>query len=679
MRRPILIRLRPTLLTTIVSLVLLTALTIAGAAGLLILSVTRTMIDQARVDAVTAASERTRELFGTAPRIVVELAAAAHRGALRVDDRDHLAGLLAEVLRVTPRLNFVGYGNVDGDWYVGAERKHDGAIVEYAADPGIANAVPFESAVSADGARAAVKPAGMEPYLPHTRPWFKLGLAGPGPVWTPFYKFTTGVTGISTMARFSAAGSDKPTGVFHADLQLLGISEFLSSLRVGKRGAVFLIDDDGNLLVAPAGRDTGKAAKAIERAREKGETATLDTPARVLVGNRAYEVILAPVPTEGNIALSIAVVVDIRDVTDGAYLHMALASLIGLVTVVMAVLCARSLSSRIARPIGQIAGDLAKVGAFDISRDPAPHSFVREVSELGASVDRMKASLRSFGHYVPTDLVRRLLARGEEAELGGEIRRLTIYFSDIANFTTISEGIDPDRLVDAVGGYLELMTGTITRHGGTVDKFIGDGIMAFFNAPEDLPDHPRQACLAALEGQRLLAERTAAQTPGQPVFRTRIGLGLGDVLVGNIGTPERFAYTLLGDVVNLASRLEGLNKLYGTAIMATDAVMEEAGRGFEWRRLDRVAVKGRSQGTLICELMGSRGEVDAALLDARGVYEQGLDAYFGGDFEAAADLFHEASRLRPADLGATTMYERSLMLAEERPLNWTGIHVMEVK
>jgi adenylate cyclase len=679
MRGPVLIRLRPTLLTTIVSLVLLTALTIGGAAGLLILSVTRTMINQARVDAVSAARERTEELFGDAPRIVSELAAAAHRGALRVDDRDHLAGLLAEVLRVTPRLAFVGYGNVDGNWYVGAERDDDGTIFEYTADPRVDNAIPFESAVSADGARAPAKPAAAEPYLPDTRPWFKIGVAGPGPVWSPFYKFTSGVAGISTMARFSAAGSDKPTGVFHADLQLTGIAEFLSSLRVGERGAVFLIDSDGNRVVEPAGRDTGKAAKAIERARAKGGAATLDAPARVRVGNRAYEVILAPVPTVGNIALSIAVVVDIRDVTDGAYLHMAMASVIGLVTVVIAMLCARSLSSRIARPIGAIAADLAKVGAFDISRDSAPHSFVREVSELGASVDRMKASLRSFAHYVPTDLVRRLLARGEEAELGGDIRRLTIYFSDIANFTTISEGIDPDRLVDAVGAYLELMTGTITRHGGTVDKFIGDGIMAFFNAPEALPDHPRQACLAALEGQRLLAERAASLPPGQPVFHTRIGLGLGDVLVGNIGTPERFAYTLLGDEVNLASRLEGLNKLYGTAIIASGAVADEAGDGFEWRRLDRVAVKGRHQGTLICELLGAKGEVSAALLAARDVYERGLDAYLAAEFGRAGTLFDEAARLRPGDLAATMMRERALELGDDPPLAWDGVHVMQEK
>ena len=389
--------------------------------------------------------------------------------------------------------------------------------------------------------------------------------------------------------------------------------------------------------------------------------------------------VFEPVPTEGDIGLQIAVVVDLRDISGGAYIHAAIAGGIALVVLLLAALSGRALSSRIASPVAAIARDLGRVGAFSISREPSPRSFVREVSELGASVDRMKASLRSFAHYVPTDLVRTLLARGQEAELGGEIRRLTIHFSDIADFTTISEGMEPDRLVEAVGRYLELMTGTITRHGGTVDKFIGDGIMAFFNAPEELPGHPRKACLAALEAQRLLAEMAAATSAGQPIFHTRIGLGLGEVLVGNIGTPERFAYTLLGDEVNLASRLEGLNKIYGTAIIASAAVMDEAGEGFEWRRLDRVAVKGRTQGTLVCELLGLKGEVAAAILVARDAYERGLDTYFAGQFDAAGALFDEAAGLRPDDRGAAMMRARAHELAADPPLTWSGVHVMDEK
>ena len=679
MRPRFLVRLRPTLLTTITGLVLLTALTIGGAAAILTLSITRTLIDQARTDAVTAAREETRQLLDEPPRIARQLATAAHRGALLLNDRQKLAVILAETLRNWPRLAIIGYGNIDGDWYVGAERQEGGAIVEYAADPTVNGGVPMAAAAAPDGTLSPAKSSDMGPYSVVERPWFKEGVARPGPMWSRFYRFTTGVVGITSMNRVMPPEGTVPVGVFHVDLRITGIAEFLSTLRVGQRGAVFLVDRNGDRLVTPTGPYVDRAAEALDGAVAQRGNATLAAPAKILLGGRLYEVVFEPVPSEGDMGLTVGVVVDVRDVTGGAYLHAAFAAGLGLAVLLLAVLSGRTLSSRIARPVGAIARDLAQVGRFNISRDPAPQSFIREVSELGSSVDSMKASLRSFAHYVPTNLVRRLLADGREAELGGEVRRLTIHFSDVANFTAISEGVDPDRLVEAMGRYFELMTGTIARHGGTVDKFMGDGMMAFFNAPEELPDHPQKACLAALEAQCLLAQMTGEATPGEPVFHARIGLGTGEVLVGNIGTPERFAYTLLGDEVNLASRLEGLNKLYGTRIIGSAALRDDAGDGFEWRSLDKVAVKGRTQGTLVCELLGLKGEVPAEILAARDLYEQALEAYFAAQFERAGELFEEAERLRPGDLAAAIMLARTHELADDPPLRWSSIYVMDEK
>jgi adenylate cyclase len=672
-------RLRPTLLTAIIGLVLLTALAIAAAAAILTRNSTRALVNQVRSAAVAAASEKLGDLFEAAPRITDELARAAERGALPLADRHQLVAALAERLRVQPPLAWIGYGDLNG-LYIGAARwVPGGEIVEYIADADIDGGMPQQTAVAADGARTTPVYVETKPYLVVERPWFQAGLKQREPVWSDFYQMTSGGLGVTCTTRFTAPGATAPTGLFHVDLRIESITAFLTSLQIGDHGAVFLYDDKGARIASPTGEHVAAAARAADAATKNRSPTQDDQPFDVAVDGGLYEVVLEPVSITGDIRLQVAVVVNKADITDRIY-HQALvaggvAGLAGLLAIVLAVL----LSSRISRPITAIATDLGKVGAFSISHDPSPQSFVREVSELGASVDRMKASLRSFAHYVPTDLVRTLLAVGQEAHLGGEIRRLTIHFSDVADFTSISEGMEPTRLVEATGRYFELMTGVLTRHGGTIDKFMGDGIMAFFNAPVALPDHPRQACLAALEAQRLLAEMARDTPPGEPIFRARIGLGLGDVLVGNIGTPDRFAYTLLGDEVNLSSRLEGLNKIYGTRIMATDAVMDEAGNGFEWRRLDRVAVKGRHQGTLVCELIGLRGEVAANILEARDVYERALDAYFAGEFKRAAELFDTAARLRLDDVGAPTMRERARDLAVQPPAEWNGIHVMHEK
>lgn len=637
------------------------------------------MIDMAKASALTLATEEVQNLFGVAPAIVADLASAAQRGLLSFDDPHRLAGQLAERLRVQPQLSWIGYGDAVSGRYVGATRWEDGEIVEYIADPAVNGAMPEQHAVAEDGTESPPKFAETEPYLVVNRPWFKEGLTHPGIYWTPFQKMVTGGYGITCTTLFTAPGSSTPTGVFHTELRLERVAAFLSDIRVGDHGAVFLVDRQGQRIVSPDGQHIGAAALALDSAASGHATPSFNSPLGITTPKGTYEIVFSPIVMRGDIGLLLAVVVDQADVTADTYREGLLAVAVGIASTLLAVLLGAILSARISRPVTLITSDLAEVGAFNISRDPSPASFVREINELGLSVDRMKASLRSFSRYVPTDVVRTLLARGAEAELGRELRCLSMHFSDVENFTTISEGMQPTELVKAMGRYFELMTGTITRHGGTVDKFMGDGIMAFFNAPEELPDHEHQACLAALEAQQLLAEMAKNTAPGQPIFRARIGLGVGEVLVGNIGTPERFAYTILGDKANLASRLEGLNKLYGTWIMASQALMERAGDGFEWRLLDRVAVKGRHQGTLVCELISLKGAASDPILDARAVYESALDAYFAGDFEQAGALFAGASSLRPDDLAATSMRARCQALAAHPPAEWDGIYIMHEK
>jgi adenylate cyclase len=677
-------RLRPTLVTTIVGLVLLTVAAIGGSAAYLTLRNTRELIDQSRTSAVAAASGEVRRLFELGPRIMTELVADAQRGVLPLDDPHKLAARLIERLRLEPQLAWISYASRDTGVYIGATRWNYGSseIVEYIADPNVEAGMPQQTAVAADGTRTKPDYAEKKPYLVLTREWFKKAIDGPELVtWLPPYQFITGGLGVTAVMLLKPTGSDRAIGLFHVDLRLEAIAGFLSTLKVGSNGAVFLAYSDGRRIVSPGGPHVAAAEAALDAAAaaRRGQPQG-STPLRVAAAGQSYEVVFAPVDVTGNIGLAVAVVVNLADITAGVYHAALIAALVGLAATLAAILLGIVLSSRIARPVVAIARDLADIGAFRLSTTPAPQSFVREIGELGRSVDAMKASLRSFGRYVPTDLVRAMLAAGREAELGGEIRRLTIHFSDVADFTAISERMETTQLVAAMGRYFAIMTEALSHHGGTVDKFMGDGILAFFNAPLELADHPRRACLAALEAQAALAVMARdAAGKGQPVFRARIGLGLGDVLVGNIGTPERFAYTVIGDEVNLASRLEGLNKVYGTAIMASDALVAATGDAFEWRRLDRVAVKGRTQGTLVCELLGERGSVAPDVLAVRDAYERALERYFAADFSSAAVLFADAMTQRPNDLAAQTMHARVLELVANPPGQWDGVHVMHEK
>ena len=202
---------------------------------------------------------------------------------------------------------------------------------------------------------------------------------------------------------------------------------------------------------------------------------------------------------------------------------------------------------------------------------------------------------QSFALYLAPAVIDKMMASNKPPALGGEMRNVTVYFSDIADFSSIAGEDLARRAGAAMNEYLSAMTDIIEAHGGFVDKYIGDAIVAVFGAPLDDPDHAAQrgARRAALRGAARRARPVARRVPGR-ALRQRIGLNSGEALVGNIGSRRRFNYTVMGDTVNLASRLEGANKFFGTAILASEMTMAAAGDAFAWRELDAIRVKGRA-------------------------------------------------------------------------------------
>jgi class 3 adenylate cyclase/ABC-type nitrate/sulfonate/bicarbonate transport system substrate-binding protein len=228
-------------------------------------------------------------------------------------------------------------------------------------------------------------------------------------------------------------------------------------------------------------------------------------------------------------------------------------------------------SSRLSRPVEHVAEQLQAIESLQFDAPASRPSNIREIARLESAASLLRNSLKSFSSFVPLDIVRQLIKSGIPLTLGVEPRFLTVFFSDLENFSTHSETLAPDDLLVQISTYLEQVSAAISEEGGTVDKFIGDGVMAFWNAPVQRADHVLRACAGALRAaRRMESVNDRWEAEGRPRIRIRIGLNCATVLVGNVGSSARLSYTALGDGVNVAARLEGINKQFGTSICISD-------------------------------------------------------------------------------------------------------------
>ncbi len=290
--------------------------------------------------------------------------------------------------------------------------------------------------------------------------------------------------------------------------------------------------------------------------------------------------------------------------------------------------------------------------------------------------DRQKIKLRRlFSMYLAPAVVEEMLTQEKLPELGGETREITVWFSDLADFTSISESLPPAELVPLINTYFSAITELIEQHGGFVDKFIGDAVVAVFGAPKDDPDHAEKAVRAALAAVALLDSMNEQGAFGRFRFNTRIGLNSGEALIGNIGSRRRFNYTVMGDTVNLASRLEGVNKVFGTRLLISGTTASQLGQSVVVREVGRVRVKGRTAPIRIFEPLGTErpSEHEIERLDA---FDEALQLFYAGKFTEAAECFAACitdDSARQIDEAARLYAERSRALAEHPPAEWEGV------
>jgi adenylate cyclase len=287
-----------------------------------------------------------------------------------------------------------------------------------------------------------------------------------------------------------------------------------------------------------------------------------------------------------------------------------------------------------------------------------------------------------FSQYLNPHVVNELIAHPEKLKLGGERKELSVLFSDIAGFTTFSEKLPPEELVLVLNEYLSAMTEIVFKNDGTLDKYEGDAVMAFWGAPVELDNNALHACNAALEMQEKLVEiREKWRAEGKPNVQVRIGLNTGEMVVGNMGGIGKFDYTVIGDSVNLGSRLEGANKQYGTYIMASERTQELVKDYFVFRELDLLVVKGKTMPIKVFELLGRKDDsVPAIKISAVEQYLGGLELYRRKQFAEAIKKFNEALAIDPADSPSTLYIERSkVYLDTPPPDDWNGVFVLKTK
>jgi adenylate cyclase len=456
-------------------------------------------------------------------------------------------------------------------------------------------------------------------YNPTIRPWYQAALKQKKSIiYGPILDAITGH--IELTFSTPVIVNDRVTAVASIDMSLDSIQDFLNSNRISKNAISLILDSQNRVVVSsePQKQGSGQAqgiGQVSDLASDLPKRALLSLPSSQYLGAFRFKnddgsinymasmsKINLKAPVDWRV-LSIAPAQDfLTDISD----NNRFIAVIGVLALLAQLLVIYFMSVRIARPLEQLALQVDNIEQLKVSEGVAlPHSFFYEIDRLTKSIDKMRKAIAAFAVFVPVDLVRGLLKSEQKLELGGHSRFLTIMFCDLEGFSTLSENSPSQTLLLRVSRYLEVATRSINEEMGTVDKFIGDGVMAFWGAPNTLEDHAFRACAAALKIQaRMDLINQEWKDQGLPPLKVRIGIHSDVVLVGNIGSHERMSYTVMGDGVNVAARLEGVNKDLGTRICVSKAVVREAGERLNLRKLEDVTVKGRKSIVEVYELLG---------------------------------------------------------------------------
>jgi adenylate cyclase len=456
-------------------------------------------------------------------------------------------------------------------------------------------------------------------YDPRKRSWYRVTMQADRPyVSEPYLSFSIGAPVITV----SAPLRGKVPGVLAADLKLDTFSDFVQAQRPGEHGTVMIFDQAGSIIAHPQFADlvasamthparsalpsideinSGLVASVLRRShsRDHNEGSIQDETGQGYLF-RLTKFALGE-SYHGSMLLLAAQDDFVQNVRRLQFNGLVLAIVVGAAFLPIVWM----FGSRMSRSLQGITAQARQLQTLAEPELVPVTSYIKEIHALGNTMNLAQRAIWSFAHFVPKEIVRGLIDNSISTELGGVKRDLTLVFTDVQSFTSIAEAADPDVLMRQTSRYFSVLTEAFLAEGGTVDKFIGDAVMVFWNAPNPQPDHVARACRAVLAA-RAANERlnTEFEADGLKPFVTRFGIHVGEAVVGNVGSTERMNYTALGNTVNLAARLEGLNKEFGTTILVSEAVYRRVENLFKFRALDAVVAKGMTKETRVFELTG---------------------------------------------------------------------------
>lgn len=607
---------------------------------------------------------------------------------------DYNAKFMANESMVFSAIESVFWGSPDGS-FVKVEKEDDGSIQSDVLDK--SSSLPVRKIVTMDatGKVLSTTPLSDDGYDPRSRPWYQAAAHAHDATWLdPYPDKKTKHESISVAAPVYDAKNIHLLGVIAFNLRLDYLRTLMKDIKISKHSLSYLVSTSGIVFAYPGyekyANSDNQGVLSIDKLTDAPWVALSfqqyqksdQTEFAYNYQDNRYLATYQNITKIGPSNWLIGTVTPMDDFVGSIRKTQLITLVISLLILIFGVSIVSGLVSAVVKPLKRITEEIDRIKRFNLNDSEEVTSRIKEVSLIADALFSMKKGLRSFQKYVPSTLVRQLIESGEVARVGGVKKPIAILFTDIANFTTITEEENPETLTKHVCEYFDELSSIILSHRGTIDKYIGDAIMTFWGAPLPETQPALQAANAAIHCVRRLRELNARWTmEGKPGLYTRIGIHMGEAIVGNLGASERLNYTAIGDAINIASRLEGINKIYGTQIVISDTIHAEIKQFFPTRLLDQVRLKGKSEPRYIYELLADQiDSLEFDLTTYNHTFEKGYAAYQVKNFDEAVTYFMECLRIYPQDTVAPVFINRCTKI-EPKTLkeNWNGVWTFDEK